>query len=357
MNKSKKYYFMYLNAIASSFAVVVLHTIANPTALGIKTIQPTFYVILCIIIGIIFSYGVPIFFMQSGANILNYRERYDTRTFFIKRIHKVVIPFIVWSVIGFFCIYGKNGGPLTPKAFMKGFLTGSIVGPYWFFYNIIGFYICAPFISLIISYGSRRIIKYMILVLVFVNTLLPIGDIISKTQSLFGSSVPFVGIYAQYFIAGWYLTHNELSRSRKKQIYFIGILMLIFEIFATIYFTFWVKQIPMLNYPGGIVKTFYDIAMFPSFCVMCALFLFFKDMEPRLQSDRMKKLLSNGAGLTFGIYLIHPFIITWVLGPFNNLISSPLFIHMILDPLFVYLLSGIIALVIRKVKYVKWLVP
>lgn len=80
MSKSKKYYFMYLNAIASSFAVVVLHTIANPTALGIKAIQPTFYVILCIIIGIVFSYGVPIFFMQSGANILNYRERYDTRT-------------------------------------------------------------------------------------------------------------------------------------------------------------------------------------------------------------------------------------------------------------------------------------
>ena len=29
---------------------------------------------LCIILGIIFSYGVPIFFMQSGANILNYRD-------------------------------------------------------------------------------------------------------------------------------------------------------------------------------------------------------------------------------------------------------------------------------------------
>lgn len=89
MNKSKKYYFMYLNAIASSFAVVVLHTIANPVALGIKSIKPTFYVILCIIIGIIFSYGVPIFFMQSGANILNYRERYDTRTFLLKEFVKL----------------------------------------------------------------------------------------------------------------------------------------------------------------------------------------------------------------------------------------------------------------------------
>lgn len=113
----------------------------------------------------------------------------------------------------------------------------------------------------------------------------------------------------------------------------------------------------MLNYPGGIVKTFYDIAMFPSFCVICTLFLFFKDMEPRLQSERMRGFLSSGAGLTFGIYLIHPFIITWVLGPFNNLISSPLFIHMVLDPLFVYLVSGLITLGIRKEKYLRWLMP
>lgn len=72
---SNKYYFMYLNAILSSFAVVVLHTVANPASLGITKIQPTFYVILCIIIGIVFSYGVPMFFMQSGANILSYRNR------------------------------------------------------------------------------------------------------------------------------------------------------------------------------------------------------------------------------------------------------------------------------------------
>ena len=58
-----------------------------------------------------------------------------------------------------------------------------------------------------------------------------------------------------------------------------GIIMLFFEIIATIYFSFYVKQLPGLNYPGGIVKTFFDIAMLPSFCVMCALFLIFKQIE------------------------------------------------------------------------------
>lgn len=71
MTKSKKYYFMYLNVIASSFAVVVLHTVTNPAQLGIQASRPSFYLILCIVLGIIFSYGVPIFFVQSGGKYSN----------------------------------------------------------------------------------------------------------------------------------------------------------------------------------------------------------------------------------------------------------------------------------------------
>ena len=359
MTKSKKYYFMYLNAIASSFAVVVAHTITNPAQLGITKIGPTFYVILCIVLGIVFSFGVPIFFMQSGANILNYRERYDTKTFFIKRIHKVVIPFIIWSIFGFFFIYGKSDFSLTLKSFITTFLSGSIVGPYWFFYNIIGFYLCVPFISLIIKYASRNIIKYTILVLLVVNTGIPIINILTKSQSLFSTSFPFIGPYAQYFIAGWYFAHNDISRRTHKQIYILGIIMLFFEIIATIYFSSYVKQLPGLNYPGGIVKTFFDIAMLPSFCVMCALFLIFKQTEPKLQkSDSFRKYFAQGAGLTFGIYLLHPFIITWLLVPFNNYLTTlPLLIKMVIDPIFVYLLSGVITFLIRKMKYLRWLMP
>lgn len=41
MQKTK--YFMYLNAIISSFAVVVAHTITNPVQLGVSTTKISFY--------------------------------------------------------------------------------------------------------------------------------------------------------------------------------------------------------------------------------------------------------------------------------------------------------------------------
>lgn len=45
-----------------------------------------------------FYWPVPVFFMISGATLIDYRERYSTKTFIIKRLQRTLIPFIAWSV-------------------------------------------------------------------------------------------------------------------------------------------------------------------------------------------------------------------------------------------------------------------
>ena len=47
-----------------------------------------------------FYFAVPVFFMISGATLLDYNKKYSTKIFFKKRIFKTVIPYIIWSVIG-----------------------------------------------------------------------------------------------------------------------------------------------------------------------------------------------------------------------------------------------------------------
>lgn len=47
----------------------------------------------------VFYFVVPIFFMISGATLMDYRDRYNTKDFFIKRGLCTFIPFIVWSLI------------------------------------------------------------------------------------------------------------------------------------------------------------------------------------------------------------------------------------------------------------------
>ena len=46
-----------------------------------------------------FYWPVPVFFMISGATLMNYRKRYSTIEFLKKRISKTVVPFLFWSIV------------------------------------------------------------------------------------------------------------------------------------------------------------------------------------------------------------------------------------------------------------------
>ena len=47
-----------------------------------------------LIIEVLCYFAVPIFLMLSGANLLNYKSKYDTNTFFKKRLMKVLVTIL-----------------------------------------------------------------------------------------------------------------------------------------------------------------------------------------------------------------------------------------------------------------------
>ena len=87
----------------------------------------------CLVIEVICYFAVPIFIMISGATLLKYRERYTTKQYFIKRIERVVIPWVIWSLI-LYIINNKNFNVLN---FTNKFLYEKIESVYWFFPLII----------------------------------------------------------------------------------------------------------------------------------------------------------------------------------------------------------------------------
>ena len=52
-----------------------------------------------LVIECLFYCSVPIFMLLSGANLLGYKERYDTKTFLKKRVIRVVVPWLFWSAV------------------------------------------------------------------------------------------------------------------------------------------------------------------------------------------------------------------------------------------------------------------
>ncbi|GHV98474.1 membrane protein [Lactobacillus nasalidis] len=345
--------FMDLLAIVSSLAVVMMHTSGNATYLGVVVNKFTSDGVWSVLTNILFAFAVPIFFMQSGAKVLNYRDRYDTKSFFTKRISKVVIPFVFWSVLAYF-LFGKwQSVPL-----LKSFLAESIVGPYCFFYNIIAFYLSVPVLSLLTKYGSDRLLKGAICLIVFFKSVLPLLAVAFGYSMPFINALPLGGGYLQYFLAGWYVANHEIAPATKKKLYLLALLMLVLEIGLTLGLSYRTPRLPYYNYSLGYIKNFYDIANFPEFCVVLALFTWMKHSEDKIRAWRFKDHLPLLAGITFGIYLLHPFVIYYLMPVLQKYLgASPIYVRYFAYPLVIYLVSAALTVLLRKIPGAKYVLP
>lgn len=104
----KKIYIQILGVIAC-LAVVAMHVNGCFWQFSYDRYWITANIIECIC-----YFAVPIFFMISGATLLNYRKRYTTAVFFKKRFGKTLVPFL--NLVCDFCdlvlyrISRKTGG-------------------------------------------------------------------------------------------------------------------------------------------------------------------------------------------------------------------------------------------------------
>lgn len=128
INKDTSY--ITLLSVVSTIAVVYLH--AQFAFFAFSTNR---YWFTTNIIRSIFYYAVPIFFMITGATLIDYRDRYSTKKFFSKRLKKVVIPFIAWSLIALLYRLVTNSidfNDLSIKDIINGILGCKYQDVYWY---------------------------------------------------------------------------------------------------------------------------------------------------------------------------------------------------------------------------------
>lgn len=158
MHEDKLEFINFAN-VCSAIAVVFLHAnncfwTFNPTARYWKTAN---------FIECLFYFAVPVFFMISGATLIDYNKRYDLNTYFKKRIHKTFIPYIIWSILGllFQIIYLKSikFTQVNFNMVLNGLLSTSncLVQVYWFFIPLFCIYLAIPFISEIPTQKRKKI--------------------------------------------------------------------------------------------------------------------------------------------------------------------------------------------------------
>lgn len=345
--RSRRFYYMDILNIIATIAVMWLHT--SEFAFQYTPGSPRW--VLSLVIQIAFIWAVPIFFMISGANLFNYRERYDTKTFFKKRWAKVLIPFIFWTFVWYAWNHFVGHNPdWSLIGFWNGLEYDTIQPIFWFFYFIIPIYLAVPFLSLIATKANQKVVEYIIaLYVIGVGVINYAYTLFHRAPDQLVNNIPMVlstGI--GIFFVGWYLHNFDISKRMRHLLYDASVLGFVIMFSLTIISSAWRHET---------VRDAYSIFTIGGFLMPLGVWAWAKthfppDWQPGPKTTVWLKRLS---GVSLGVYVIHEFVIA-VLEKLLHLDQSSYY-HMLALPMVVWVISVVIVLGLQKIPGVNRLLP
>lgn len=266
-------------------AVVMIHVVANLMAVEISK---TWW--LANIIDSFARWSVPVFVMVSGALLLGKEE--PLSVFFKKRASKIIIPFFFWTFFYELFKVRTQIDLFSIETAVKNIYTGKAYYHLWFLYMIVGIYFATPIFRAIAN--QTKILAYFIAIwflLCLENT------VFYFTSMHVGFKVGLFWGFAGYFLLGYLLAKVEFNKKLTVSIYAGGLLGIIITIFGTYWAT---------SSKGALDIYWFDYLAPNTVLVSMAVFVFFKQMF-----NMNARFISSFAAASFGIYLIHPFFLTF----------------------------------------------
>jgi surface polysaccharide O-acyltransferase-like enzyme len=191
--------------------VVLVHVTAFPFSIqGLMTSTAMFDWWTTDVFGAVANLSVPLFIMLSGVLLLN-PEKADEplRVFFKKRLTRIGVPIVFWTVAYFAWNYYLHGFSFSPTNVVEGLLSGSYYH-LWFLYLLVGLYMATPVLRVLVKNLDHRRFRYFL-------TLWVIGTFTIPFINAFGGLgfnadvFIFVG-WVGYFLLGVFLLQTQVSR-------------------------------------------------------------------------------------------------------------------------------------------------
>lgn len=229
--------------------------------------------------------GLCLFFVISGSLLLPIKT--DTTTFLKKRLGKVIMPTLVFTILYIIlnCINGEQQNILRTICSIPFSAQGH--GVLWFMYTLIGLYLVAPIISKWLDSASKREVELYLLLWVITLCFPILKLFVGINEGNTGVLYYFSG-YIGYFILGYYFKKYPESISLKK--------LIIPDIIAIIApIAFKVMHIEIDFY-----SMFWYLSIFVA--LLCTTIYVLISKIKIKKRGGIVELISN---LSFGIYLIH----------------------------------------------------
>jgi surface polysaccharide O-acyltransferase-like enzyme len=283
------------------FLVIVIHASAEqPTIYQLPASGGTWMWWTANIYDSLARCSVPLFVIVSGFLLLDFsKTKESTRSFFKKRVIRIVPPLLFWATIYFAWRFFVNGESVTPTSVFQDLLTGDPYFHFPFLYTLFGLYLITPILRPAIAYSNERVDKYLIILSFISSAVIPLIGLFAPIN--FNSDLFIFGGWVGYFILGVYLPKVRARSSLSLSIFLLGFL-----------WTAVGTWILTLNAGGQMNDFFYNYLSMNVVLTASAVFLLLCQISPQWLDSRLPKfsqVISLIGQSTLAIYLFHVIVL------------------------------------------------
>ena len=298
--------------------------------------------------------GVPLFVMISGALFLAPSYEITVKKFYTRKIPRIVFLYFFWLLFYNVVNFLENGTVWNFTNVKKQIVLESLLGKgmyhMWYLPMLAVLYLLTPFLKSFAADRKKCLLfcalgfAYSILLPTALKFEFPYRTIVESLYNQFDCS--FFGGYVTYYVLGHALHEYvpKLSAQKKVALGLGGIIAMGIEIAVC---NAWSVKTGIMS---TILNTPFSVT---AFIGATAIFLLLRD---GVSGRKQEELSGRLAGLTLGIYLIHPLFLRiygWLGG---TTLFAPAAIAVPLIIVLITLISGAAVYVLSKIPVVKKIV-
>lgn len=301
--------------------------------------------------------SVPLFVITSS--FLLFPLTRPTGDFFKRRLTRVLIPFLVWTVV--YCVVYGSWGRLP-------FNFADCAGHMWFVPMLLGVYLLMPLLTPWAEKVSKKELRWWI-VLWFVTTLFPFirkvcemiyGDPIYGSIPYLWGECPWNDYGTFYYVSGFigYLLlglyfRRYLPEAKTKKVVGIALPMLLtgYLIAAVIFYL----RMPLGEFPKQLSYAFaVEQEMSWVFCstgvALTVIGWFLLVSQIKSHGWFYRHVVKPASEVSYGTYLMHMLILTPVVTEYAKIFSTP--VAIILTAWTTFIVATIISMMLRKIPWI-----
>ncbi len=245
--------------------------------------------------------GVPLFLMLTGALLLQPLKLDEPiRVFFKKRLARIGIAFIFWSVIFLLWSYFVDHAALTTYSITQSLLVGGPYYQFWYIYLLVGLYLITPILRSVAKYPDKKLMPYLIILWFVAASVPPLLHLI--TGLAMDNTLLLLGGYIGYFVLGAYLIEVKV----KTKVLSMILVACIILTFVGLY---------LMNFPFHNLGNYYFFDGYMSMNVILAsvtAFLLLSKVRsdwPGNNKPWFTRLVQAISANTLPIFFLHPMIV------------------------------------------------